>query len=38
MFIGWMLLGFALYAWSRAKYGTAYSDSMMKRKINSSGD
>ncbi|MGM0913387.1 MAG: APC family permease [Pseudomonadota bacterium] len=33
IFAGWMLIGLALYAWSRARYGTAYSDSMMQREL-----
>ncbi|MBB3190536.1 APC family permease [Halomonas cerina] len=33
MFAGWMLLGLALYGWSRARYGVAYSDAMMKREL-----
>ncbi|RTR06961.1 APC family permease [Halomonas nitroreducens] len=33
MFAGWMLLGLALYAWSRARYGVAYSDTMMQREL-----
>ncbi|QOR39943.1 APC family permease [Billgrantia diversa] len=33
MFAGWMLIGLALYAWSRNRYGVAYSDSMMKREL-----
>lgn len=33
IFAGWMMIGLALYAWSRARYGTAYSDSMMQREL-----
>lgn len=33
MFAGWMLIGLVLYAWSRARYGVAYSDTMMKREL-----
>ncbi|MDN3558063.1 APC family permease [Halomonas maura] len=33
MFAGWMLLGLALYGWSRARYGVAYSDTMMQREL-----
>lgn len=33
IFAGWMLLGLALYGWSRARYGTAYSDTMMRREL-----
>ncbi|APE30317.1 amino acid permease [Halomonas aestuarii] len=33
IFAGWMLLGLALYAWSRARYGVAYSDTMMNREL-----
>ncbi|MCL7940424.1 APC family permease [Halomonas sp. ATCH28] len=33
MFAGWMVIGLALYAWSRNRYGVAYSDSMMKREL-----
>ncbi|MDR5865404.1 APC family permease [Halomonas koreensis] len=33
LFGGWMLLGLALYAWSRARYGVAYSDAMMRREL-----
>ncbi|MEQ6916264.1 hypothetical protein [Halomonas aquatica] len=33
IFAGWMLLGLALYAWSRARYGVANSDSMMNREL-----
>ncbi|RAR60365.1 amino acid/polyamine/organocation transporter (APC superfamily) [Onishia taeanensis] len=37
LFAGWMLIGLALYVWSRLKYGTAYSDKMMQREL-SGGD
>lgn len=33
LFAGWMLLGLALYAWSRVRYGVAYSDRMMQREL-----
>jgi len=33
IFAGWMGIGLALYAWSRARYGTAYSDGMMQREL-----
>ncbi|CAM3331640.1 APC family permease [Halomonas lysinitropha] len=33
LFVGWMLVGLALYAWSRVRYGVAYSDSMMTREL-----
>ncbi|QOR39948.1 APC family permease [Billgrantia diversa] len=33
MFAGWMLIGLALYAWSRKRYGIAFSDRMMKREL-----
>lgn len=33
IFAGWMMIGLALYAWSRTRYGTAYSDSMMQREL-----
>ncbi len=33
IFAGWMLLGLAMYAWSRAKYGVAYSDRMINREL-----
>ncbi|MDI5932735.1 APC family permease [Halomonas kalidii] len=33
MFAGWMLIGLALYAWSRMRYGTDYSDRMMHREL-----
>ena len=36
MFAGWMLIGLALYAWSRRRYGTAYSDRMMQRELTGS--
>lgn len=34
MFSGWMLLGLAMYAWSRKRYGVAYSDAMMQRELH----
>ncbi|SFU52897.1 APC family permease [Halomonas korlensis] len=33
IFAGWMLLGLAMYAWSRAKYGVDYSDRMINREL-----
>lgn len=33
MFAGWMAIGLVLYAWSRHRYGVAYSDTMMKREL-----
>ncbi|MFW6344925.1 MAG: APC family permease [Halomonas sp.] len=33
MFAGWMLIGLALYAWSRVRYGVAYSAGMMQREL-----
>ena len=33
IFAGWMGIGLALYTWSRARYGTAYSDGMMQREL-----
>lgn len=33
IFVGWMLLGLAMYAWSRKRYGTAHSDAVMKREL-----
>jgi len=33
IFAGWTLLGLAMYAWSRAKYGVAYSDRMINREL-----
>ncbi|MFG6177578.1 APC family permease [Halomonas sp. THAF12] len=33
LFGGWMLLGLALYAWSRARYGISYSDAVMQREL-----
>ncbi|MGB8712324.1 MAG: APC family permease [Onishia taeanensis] len=34
LFAGWMLIGLALYVWSRLKYGTAYSDKMIRRELS----
>ncbi|CBV41408.1 APC family permease [Halomonas elongata] len=33
IFAVWMLLGLAFYAWSRRRYGVAYSDTMMRREL-----
>ncbi|WP_431026375.1 APC family permease [Halomonas sp. H5] len=33
LFLGWMGLGLVLYAWSRARYGVAFSDKMMYREL-----
>ncbi|MFM9269791.1 APC family permease [Halomonas elongata] len=33
IFAAWMLLGLAFYAWSRRRYGVAYSDTMMRREL-----
>ncbi|CAM4035203.1 APC family permease [Vreelandella rituensis] len=35
MFAGWMLLGLALYGWSRMRYGIEFSDRMMNRELAS---
>ncbi|KGE78834.1 APC family permease [Halomonas salina] len=35
LFAGWMLVGLALYVWSRARYGVDYSDRMMQRELAS---
>jgi APA family basic amino acid/polyamine antiporter len=35
VFAAWMLLGLGMYAWSRKRYGKAYSDKAMRQKINS---
>lgn len=34
IFAGWMLIGLALYAWSRVRYGTAYSETVMQRELS----
>ncbi|GHC38103.1 APC family permease [Aidingimonas halophila] len=33
MFAGWMLLGLAMYAWSRNRYGVEFSARMMNREL-----
>ncbi|MBF8221597.1 APC family permease [Halomonas sp. 328] len=33
MFLGWMGIGLVLYAWSRVRYGVAFSDKMMYREL-----
>ncbi|MDR5859977.1 APC family permease [Halomonas eurihalina] len=33
IFAVWMLLGLALYGWSRCRYGVGYSDTMMRREL-----
>lgn len=33
MFLAWMGIGLVLYAWSRARYGVAFSDTMMYREL-----
>ena len=33
VFAGWMLLGLGMYAWSRKRYGAAYSDAAMRREM-----
>jgi amino acid transporter len=33
VFAGWMLLGLGMYAWSRKRYGVAYSDAAMRREM-----
>ncbi|MFC3284057.1 APC family permease [Litchfieldella rifensis] len=33
IFAGWMLLGLAMYAWARARYGVAFSERMINREL-----
>ncbi|SEN38217.1 APC family permease [Halomonas caseinilytica] len=33
IFAAWTLLGLVFYAWSRHRYGVAYSDTMMRREL-----
>ncbi|WP_043529748.1 APC family permease [Litchfieldella xinjiangensis] len=33
IFLGWMIIGLALYGWSRMRYGTAHSQAVMNREL-----